>query len=271
MSALPRLSVCPSIRIFLMPGFAFSSSTISPSIGKLSGRMVADAGLEVHLLEHADRRALEVDELRAAVLLRIGIGLTRLLRAGVLRVGDAVLVGVVLRAAVLVVDAVLVLGLVRALVELVGDAVAVAIARRRAAVARVGVLVVLGLGRAGVDVVGNAVAVGVLQRLVNARADLRARRRASAAFVSSIGTVRPDERDEAEVRRAVAGQDERARRRRRRTSGRSACDRAASSAPRRSTRWACSASVKNVLPVVSSLDDARSARRWSRRGGTCRP
>ncbi len=79
----------------------------------------------------------------------------------------------------------------------------------RAAVHRVGVLVVLRLGRAGVDVVGDAVAVGVLERLVDALGATSRARRASARLVSSIGEVRPDQRHEAEVGRAVARRDER--------------------------------------------------------------
>ncbi len=205
MSALPRLSVCPSIRIFLIAGFAFRSDAISPSIGKLSGRIVADPVAKCTCWSTRTARTLELDELRAAVLLRVGVGLAGLLRARVLGVGDAVLVGVVLGAAVLVLDAVLVLGLVRALVELVRDAVAVAVARRRAAVVRVRVLVVLGLGGARVDVVGDAVAVGVLERLADALADPVSRGGRVRVRVLDR-QVRPEERHEAKVRRAVARQ-----------------------------------------------------------------
>ncbi len=116
------------------------------------------AGRELDLLQDLDlaRAADAPDELRAAVLLRVRAGLAGLLRAGVLRVGDAVLVGVFLRAAVLVVNPVEVFRLVRALVADVGDAVAVAIRQRRAAVVGVRRLVVLGLGRAKIDVVRDA-------------------------------------------------------------------------------------------------------------------
>ena len=41
-AAAPRLSVWPSIIIFLMVGVAFRSCAISVSIGKLSGRIVAE-------------------------------------------------------------------------------------------------------------------------------------------------------------------------------------------------------------------------------------
>src|SRR4029079_10342134 len=100
-------------------------------------------------------------ELRAAVLLRIGARLARLLRAGVLRVGDAVLVGIVLGAAVLIVDPVEVLGLVGALVADVGDAVAAPLGERRAAVVGVRRLVILGVVRAEIDVVRDPVVIAV--------------------------------------------------------------------------------------------------------------
>ncbi len=121
------------------------------------------AGRELHLLQDLDlaRPPDAADELRAAVLRRLGARLARLLRAGVLRVRDAVLVGVVLRAAVGVVDLVEVLGLIRALVARVGDAVAVAIGQRRAAVVGVRRLAVLGIGRAEIDVVREPVLVRV--------------------------------------------------------------------------------------------------------------
>ena len=97
---------------------------------------------------------------RAAVLVLVAVEGLGLVRALVVRVGDAVAVVVGIGAAVVVLEAVLVLGLVGALVERVGDAVLVVVEIGAAVVVLEAVLV-LGLVGALVERVGDAVAVVV--------------------------------------------------------------------------------------------------------------
>jgi hypothetical protein len=109
---------------------------------------------------HLSRRSTTVSPSRilvgaAGVLLR-----SRLDRALVVGVGDAVLVVVQIGAAVLVLEPVLVLGLHRALVGLVEEPVVV-IVGIGAAVLVLEAVLVLGIVGAGVDLVGDAVAVAI--------------------------------------------------------------------------------------------------------------
>ena len=111
-------------------------------------QQVGRADLEVDALDDAGELLhLRRDLVRAAVLVLVAVLGLRLVRALVLRVGDAVAVVVRIRAAVGVLEAVLVLGLVRALVVRVGDAVVVVV-RIGAAVVVLEAVLVLGLVRA---------------------------------------------------------------------------------------------------------------------------